>query len=734
MIRGMRNRSPLFSWLLLLPACCWLALPAARADDPAAAPIEVKPDAYTQRDYRKQNAAWERRLFLDGFRAHGRAGHPWDDEAEAFIEQTQTFWAGEARDESEIETRKARSAELAERGRRMIEQGCDDPVVRYLAGRLAYQQNWNWQAPLFQYERAVRRLEEMPAYPRAIAVIAGRALRDIYEKGGHAERLKPLDEKIVAWLRQSVDDGSYTRDEDFLFVQRLVGPDGQGWFNQNDEAIAAWLPDAPLPDWARQTILGYTEVNRAWHIRGGSWARDVKQDAWKGFGEHMASASALLTQSWELRPDRPEAARLMMAVVAGDLRSVRLWFDRATAAQFDYEPAYGEMVWLSRPRWGGSHEAMLAFGRACLATRRFDTVVPGIYFRAIDDVASELDDWRTIYRNPDVADDVMDLSRGLVDEPTRRAEQGLRRSQWAANAWMCGRVDEAARQLAILQDAGGFRPAVSEKFRRFGTDQATFLSEVALLTGPAREEYLLAEALDAAAQVGAASAAYEEVLKKVGAADPAGYLPGRRLRTLALERQLAGGDWVKMDPGANLSDWRQVLGKWTAPDGGLQNQGTSGTSLVVMPARVGPDFEVRGHFEADAKAGGAALGVVFGYAEHTHEGGPWHACECWQDGGSPAASATLFDSGHWIKAPKVPVQLEGTNTFLVRCWQGRVSYSLNDKPVLENVALAQDRDAVREATGPLLGFTVHDSHPGISTRISNIEVRRLLPPPVVTEK
>ena len=731
----MRTRLPSLPLLLVLPAFCLLALPGARADDPAAAPIEVKPDAYTQRDYRKQHAAWERRLFVDGFHAHGRAGHPWDDEAEAFIEQTESFWVGEARDESDVEARKARSAELAERGRQLIEQGCDDPVVRYVSGRLAYQQNWNWQAPLFQYERAVRRLEEMPAYPRAIAVIAGRALRDIDEKGGHAERLKPLDEKIVAWLRQSVGDGSYTRDEDFLFVQRLIGPDGEGWFKQNDEAIAAWLPDAPLPDWARQTILGYIEVNRAWHIRGGDWARNVRHDAWKGFGEHMATARDLLTQSWKLRPDRPEAARMMMAVAAGNRDKVRLWFDRTTAAQFDYEPAYGEMVWLSRPRWGGSHEAMLAFGRACLATGRFDTVVPGIYFRAIDDIASELDDWRTIYRDPVVADDVMDLSRGLVDEPTRRAEQPLRRSQWAANAWMCGRPDEAARQLTILQGEGGFRPAVSEKFRRFGTDQATFLSEVALLTGPAKEDYLLAEALNAAAQVGPAIAAYEEVLKEAGAADPAGYLPNRRLRALTLERQLAGGDWVKVDPGANLSDWRQVLGKWTVLDGALQNEGTSRTALVVMPARVGPDFEVRGHFEADAKAGGgAALGVVFGYDEHAHDGGDWHACECWQDGGSPAGNATLFDSGHWAKAPKVPVTLAGANTFLVRCWHGSVSYYLNDKPVLENIALARDGDAARETGGPLLGFTIHDSHPGSSTRISNVEARRLLPPPAVTEK
>ncbi len=217
---------------------------------------------------------------------------------------------------------------------------------------------------------------------------------------------------------------------------------------------------------------------------------------------------------------------MMMAAFMGGGRvpdeTLRTWFDRTVAAQFDYNPAYGEMLWYLRPRWGGSHEAMLAFGRACLETKRFDTVVPSTFIRAVDDVSSEVDDWRTTYQEASVAADVLACSRGMVDEPTRRAEQPLRLSYLAINAWMCGRADEAGKALAALAGKGGFRSAAAEKLGRFNLDQKAFFSEVALLNGPARDDYQIAEAMDEAADVDKAIEAYQLVVKEAGAAEPAG--------------------------------------------------------------------------------------------------------------------------------------------------------------------------------------------------------------------
>ena len=83
---------------------------------------------------------------------------------------------------------------------------------------------------------------------------------------------------------------------------------------------------------------------------------------------------------------------------------MRLWFDRTVAAQLDYPSAWSNLRWGLRPRWYGDLEAMLAFGKTALNTRRFDTDVPRILFDTIADVQSELKlpPGNHIYGRPDI--------------------------------------------------------------------------------------------------------------------------------------------------------------------------------------------------------------------------------------------------------------------------------------------------------------------------------------------
>jgi hypothetical protein len=67
----------------------------------------------------------------------------------------------------------------------------------------------------------------------------------------------------------------------------------------------------------------------------------------------------------------------------------RDWFDKAVAAQFDYEPAYSSYLWASRPRWAGRSGGMYDFGVECAGTHRYDTRVPRFYMRVLHDIASE---------------------------------------------------------------------------------------------------------------------------------------------------------------------------------------------------------------------------------------------------------------------------------------------------------------------------------------------------------
>jgi hypothetical protein len=120
-----------------------------------------------------------------------------------------------------------------------------------------------------------------------------------------------------------------------------------------------------------------------------------------------------------MRPDMPFAAAEMIAVAMAGVaegETMRLWFDRAVAAQYDYEYAYTSVLWGLLPRWGGSYSRMLAFGAACARTRRFDTAIPTYLNTAVRQIANELPDWRRLLRNAE-------LRKLLIETRLRCLEQ-----------------------------------------------------------------------------------------------------------------------------------------------------------------------------------------------------------------------------------------------------------------------------------------------------------------------
>src|SRR5260370_40339383 len=78
-----------------------------------------------------------------------------------------------------------------------------------------------------------------------------------------------------------------------------------------------------------------------------------------------------------------------VAMGQSEPEQMRLWFDRAIAAQIDIPLAWSSMRWALRPRWFGSLDALLALGVKAVDTKRFDTDVPRMFFDCITDIESE---------------------------------------------------------------------------------------------------------------------------------------------------------------------------------------------------------------------------------------------------------------------------------------------------------------------------------------------------------
>ena len=166
-----------------------------------------------------------------------------------------------------------------------------------------------------------------------------------------------------------------------------------------------------------------------------------------------------------MHPEFPEAAGHMISIqkILGGSKSEREWFDLAVNAQFDYMTAYNNYLWSIRPRWGGSHEEMLAFGIACLNTERYDTDVPEIFLKGIRDVSSEytIRKWTQPFREAGIYKKVQKYFEGILNEPSKELKYYRNKSSYVLYAWLCGEYKDAKEMMAELGD--DFIPEVSEE-------------------------------------------------------------------------------------------------------------------------------------------------------------------------------------------------------------------------------------------------------------------------------
>jgi hypothetical protein len=221
-------------------------------------------------------------------------------------------------------------------------------------------------------------------------------LLDNYSRTNRRDR--ELESKSLEFLSAAVNEGSFDGDDAKIFVHFQYSRPGLDFGDQTADLLAPIYANEKLPEWARATLGGHILLKRAWKVRGTGWAYTVAPRALGWLCRTPESGTTAIGSRVGVATGRPEAAtdmiRLTMAGHGSDDDSVRLWFDRAIAAQCDYRQAFEATLWSLRPRWGGSYEHMIAFGRACLNSGRFETGVPSYFLKAVADVASELKDWR----------------------------------------------------------------------------------------------------------------------------------------------------------------------------------------------------------------------------------------------------------------------------------------------------------------------------------------------------
>jgi hypothetical protein len=364
--------------------------------------------------------------------------------------------------------------------------GCDDPFALYLGCRAELElKTADRRAVLARHRAAVFALDKSQ-YPADR--IVGAAAR-------YAEQIDTPEPQVMeVCTRHLADALSGRTPRQALYIGELVDEVYAGLSKVlgNQEAFEAIHPvyaaARPTEDAGPHVFKGQRYTKYAWEARGAGYANAVTPEGWKLFGERLATARQELTKAWELDPLDARAPTEMITVCLGDgsgREEMEKWFKRAMDANPDNRQACHDKLYFLYPRWHGSHEEMVAFGRECMATQNWWGPLPTILVDAHNQVGKERGDSRAYLARPEVWADLKEVYGSFLDafpESPRAPWYRNRLAKWACDA---RRWPDADKLLRAIQepDLYVFRSqAVFDYYRKKAARKATEPVE------PAKEE------------------------------------------------------------------------------------------------------------------------------------------------------------------------------------------------------------------------------------------------------
>lgn len=646
----------------------------------AGAPIPQMANAWTWKSFGVEHRDWIRRRIVEPAVSVLPLG-PGRTAAADFLPDATAWWF-------QADDRKLDANALLLRGQAAQTAGAVDPLTRFLVSWLGHTADHDWRRVVNSNKTTLAELSHMPAAGRMVALNLNR----IYAQAMMGDKQKEMYEAAARFTEAALEAGLYDG-EDARFLPLHVQLDESQAYRNRPDLLEPVLVGAKLPEWARCALLGLVESGYAHTnlhlLPNGEFTAELASNSLR----HAESAARLLQRSWELEPRSPVAATEMIGIVfklgGAEGGQMRLWFDRAVSAHFDYLRAYQKYTWCLPARDPENHPVLLRFAAACRETRRYETQVPVFYFEIINAICSHLENWRDLYNNPAFIREVMELNRSLLTEPSRAREIPARLSFVVLDAWLCGEMLEARAALARL--GWQLHPAIEPKLRLYKVDREALLADIILYEHPLEPNLILAAD---AAQAGRVDEARKLLLQALATQPehPVLQLVERRLQALRIDEKLESRSWVSITPHGELKGWSIRTGSWSAsPAGGLVNQGDDRDAIILLDRDPGTRYEVRGKFRVHAQSrcceGGS---VIVGFRDEVGnaEGAQWATCEFVRRGRGPCLASVhpAFVQGD-PRYPRKRPELREENTFHVRVVDGRITYMVNDLLVRENEQL-----------------------------------------------
>lgn len=620
--------------------------------------------------------------------------------------------------------------QTVEMGKRLLEQGSKDPLVKAYYGEAVA--TYHGEYPALRIFVDAAKVVRPPDYPAEYRV---RTVLFLFGRG------KQFAKRVTTWPRLRKEAAAYVsqilRDPSvppamrralFNEIRPLMGKRcGDSW--EDALAIHEACKSVPQIDpWLLHMVAGVAYHELGWHHRGRGFAHTVSAEGWKLFSENLKKAAEHFTKAWELQPTCPEAADYMIKVAMADSsdQSPEQWWERAVAAQFDYMPAYYSLLWALRPRWLGSHEAMFRFGCRCAETKRIETPVPFVLIDALNDIDEEQHYDGEIWRREGVYDRVKEVLEAMARHPDYADGSGQYPHHsstktihlaLAARAW---RLEDARRLADELQDR--LDRWTLHKWQRH---PEAVLAEVYAFTGKGAPYLDEAWAILRKAPRPAPPEALQksrDLLRKALEADPHEYSQayGRAMVT-ELEGQLAfsAGKWFerKFDP--KLLAWRLAEGVWSQ-ESETRALGTprwgAGNVLIFPGIRLLPPIEVEFDIELVNPPTYPVTHGTFLVANASSKPSDESTCRFFLRTRSNEAGIELKG-----KSIKSNCEAKSANHFRVQVGSGQAALYVNDRLCAEYKGHDLPPDG-RFYFGCLEGL-----YEGAGLRLSNVRMRRWQP-------
>ncbi|MBI1369813.1 MAG: hypothetical protein GC162_14300 [Planctomycetes bacterium] len=604
--------------VLLVGWTCVRAAVAQPAALPPKAVIPTGPEAYTQAKFETEvMIPFYKRTVLDAYKQHGVHDPKWDDAATTFLEHVVTY---EMRSPGALP-----QTELRDEGGRLVGKlKCMDPLVRLYFWQLQ-QDVWYWgqsdeaakiPSEMIQCGYSAPQIAEAYEFAQMLMDGAGQPVDRVFGLLEESQKFwlealrDPQNQGATQRVLYAIFTAQYERAEPMALESRYVA----SWSKFMDQLVT----DASIDAWTKNILNGYWHIRTAWVSRGYGWANSVTPEGWLGFDEHIAKAQAHLRAAYADKPDRPEAASEMIALAgAGKLpksETILFWFNRAVAAQMDYEPAYWRVQQFLLPRWGFDLNELVAFGEACAATKRYDTIVPMTYSSVVSVVERDARDGGVTIHHTVQYQKLLDIVKHMLDEP-RFADDHRR-------------LDSVA--IALSAQLGDYAWA-NQKLESLGADRLRdetmtanlHAAEVGRIVpargGPVGKLVLEGDAAFDKRDHAGAAAVYQKALDAL----PAGHAGRKylhdRMQVIAWEKAYDAGERVDLSPNQDMDGWMPLEGTWGLDANGAIVGRVEEARMKVRLINLGRfshRFEYTGQLDLDeaAKQWVPSAAPIFGYA------------------------------------------------------------------------------------------------------------------------